>query len=145
MKNSGQITTTTTTGNRSSGTARPRNAEQPERAANSIHVGVGRAPKFYSRLGANMLHGAGDRKPTHDEILITGLGLATRFAISAACIMERDNQGYISSIETSYFPSTRGVLRRVPKITIKMVKDPVNGRTQTSAENHQESCQATGN
>lgn len=57
------------------------------------------------------------------QVVITGLGMATKTAIGAASIMERDQQAFIKIIETSYFSSARGP-RRLPKITIIMVKNP---------------------
>lgn len=58
------------------------------------------------------------------QVIITGLGMATKTAIGAASIMERDKQGFIKSIETSYFASTRGGGRRLPKVTITVAKNP---------------------
>lgn len=58
------------------------------------------------------------------QVVITGLGMATRTAISTASLMEKDRQAFIKNIETSYFASTRGQSRRLPKVTITMVKNP---------------------
>lgn len=49
--------------------------------------------------------------------------MATKTAIGAASIMERDQQAFIKRIETSYFSSSRGP-RRLPKVTITMLKNP---------------------
>lgn len=49
--------------------------------------------------------------------------MATKTVIGTASIMERDEQASIKRIETSYFSSARGP-RRLPKVTITMLKNP---------------------
>eukprot|EP00914_Ancora_sagittata_P023684 GHVO01046716.1.p2 GENE.GHVO01046716.1~~GHVO01046716.1.p2 ORF type:complete len:129 (-),score=22.46 GHVO01046716.1:117-464(-) len=96
--------------------------QEPERAANSIQVSLDKLPTFYARIGRRMFGGSAD-KPPFDEVVITGLGMATKTAIGAASIIERENIAFIGKVETAYFSSTRSK-RRIPKITITLAKNP---------------------
>ncbi|PFH37500.1 alba 2 [Besnoitia besnoiti] len=93
------------------------------RSDNSILVSMDKIPGFYARIGKRMLVGRDD-KPPCDEVIITGLGMATKTAIGAASLLQRDNSATITKVETSYFPSTRTSLKMVPKITIICTKTP---------------------
>ncbi|CBZ55731.1 conserved hypothetical protein [Neospora caninum Liverpool] len=103
-----------TEGDAAAGSARP---------DNSILVSMDKIPGFYARIGKRMLVGRDD-KPACDEVIITGLGMATKTAIGAASLLQRDNSATITKVETSYFPSTRTALKMVPKITIVCTKTP---------------------
>lgn len=95
-----------------------------ERHSNSIQVCLERTPAFYARIGRRMLHGSPEsNKPTFDEVVVTGLGTATKIAVGAASLMEKDQQAFIKKIETSFFASSRGP-RRLPKITVTLLKNP---------------------
>lgn len=50
--------------------------------------------------------------------------MATKTAIGAASLLQRDNSATITKVETSYFPSTKTALKMVPKITIVCRKTP---------------------
>eukprot|EP00923_Selenidium_pygospionis_P052003 GHVN01090019.1.p1 GENE.GHVN01090019.1~~GHVN01090019.1.p1 ORF type:complete len:135 (+),score=13.29 GHVN01090019.1:50-454(+) len=100
-------------------------AEQPEqegRPLTSIQVSLDKTPTFYAKIGERMLKGSPER-PALEEVIVTGLGMATKTAIGAASIMERNETGTIYKVQTSYPTSTRGKWR-VPKITITLHKNP---------------------
>lgn len=93
------------------------------RPENSILVSMDKIPGFYARIGKRMLVGRDDNPPCN-QVTITGLGMATKTAIGAASLLQRDNSATITKVETSYFPSTRTALKMVPKITIVCTKTP---------------------
>jgi len=93
-----------------------------DRPANAIQVSLEKTPTFYARIGRRMLSGSAD-KPSFDEVIITGLGMATKTAIGAASIMEREQAAVIKKVETCIHASNRGAKRRIPKITITLLKN----------------------
>lgn len=93
-----------------------------EKQFNSIQVSMDKSPSFYARIGERMLKGSRE-KPAYNEVVITGLGMATKTAIGAASVMEKNNAATIKHVETSHPTSTRGK-RRVPKLTITLLKTP---------------------
>lgn len=103
------------------GSPRPDESED-EKPMNSIQVSMDKTPSFYARIGERMLKGSPD-KPAYDEVIVTGLGMATKTAIGAVSILERNNAATVQNIETSYPASTRGK-RHVPKVTILLKKNP---------------------
>ena len=102
-------------------------ARRAGRVPNTIQVSLDRAPLFFARIGRRMMHGSEDaadgEKPTFDEVVITGLGMATKTAVGAASCLERDQQAFTKRVETAYFASELSG-RRLPKISITMVKNP---------------------
>lgn len=54
-------------------------------------------PTFYARIGKRMFTGNEEKNP-FDEVIITGLGSATKIAIGAASIMEKEDIGMFISI-----------------------------------------------
>ncbi|VWU50837.1 DNA/RNA-binding protein Alba 3 [Hepatocystis sp. ex Piliocolobus tephrosceles] len=93
-----------------------------ERAENSIQVSVSKGPTFYAKIGRRMFTGSEQKNP-FDEVIITGLGSATKIAIGAASIMEKEYSGKIIKVQTAYFSSDR-INRKIPKITIILKKHP---------------------
>ncbi|SBS99912.1 DNA/RNA-binding protein Alba 3, putative (ALBA3) [Plasmodium malariae] len=85
-------------------------------------VSMTKKPTFYARIGKRMFTGNEEKNP-FDEVIITGLGSATKIAIGAASIMEKEDIGQIIKIQTAYFSSDR-INRRIPKITIVLRKHP---------------------
>ncbi|CRG96917.1 DNA/RNA-binding protein Alba 3, putative [Plasmodium gallinaceum] len=65
-----------------------------ERTENSIQVSMTKKPTFYARIGKRMFTGNEEKNP-FDEVIITGLGSATKIAIGAASIMEKEDIGCI--------------------------------------------------
>lgn len=100
--------------------------------SNSIQVSLEKKPGFYARIGERMLTGL-PGKPKFDEVVIAGLGMATKTAIGAASILEKSNTAVIKSIQTSYPTSTRDK-RRVAKIAITLVRHPDAPTVTASAE-----------
>eukprot|EP00918_Siedleckia_nematoides_P083427 GHVU01182887.1.p4 GENE.GHVU01182887.1~~GHVU01182887.1.p4 ORF type:complete len:101 (+),score=24.53 GHVU01182887.1:808-1110(+) len=70
------------------------------------------------------MFGGYNEKPAFDEIVITGLGTATKTAIGAASMLEREKEAVITKIETCYHSSLRGTRKRLPKITITVIRHP---------------------
>ncbi|CRG99614.1 DNA/RNA-binding protein Alba 3, putative [Plasmodium relictum] len=93
-----------------------------ERTENSIQVSMTKKPTFYARIGKRMFTGNEEKNP-FDEVIITGLGSATKIAIGAASIMEKEDIGQITKVQTAYFSSDR-INRRIPKITIVLKRHP---------------------
>ncbi|ETW36493.1 hypothetical protein PFTANZ_02795 [Plasmodium falciparum Tanzania (2000708)] len=85
-------------------------------------VSMTKKPTFYARIGKRMFTGNEEKNP-FDEVIITGLGNATKIAIGAASIMEKEDIGQIVKVQTAYFSSDR-INRRIPKITIVLKKHP---------------------
>lgn len=96
--------------------------EGQERAENAIQVSLAKKPIFYARIGKRMFTGNEEKSP-FEEVIITGLGSATKIAIGVASIMEKEYIGLIKRVTTTYFSSDR-IKRRVPKITIVMRRHP---------------------
>jgi len=108
-----------------------------DRPLNSIQVSGDKTPTFYARIGARMLSGSPDDKQFFEEIIITGLGIATKTAIGAASIMEREQSGVIKRVETCVHASNRGAKRRIPKITITLLKN-INAPTADDDDDDEE-------
>eukprot|EP00923_Selenidium_pygospionis_P022849 GHVN01039601.1.p1 GENE.GHVN01039601.1~~GHVN01039601.1.p1 ORF type:complete len:135 (+),score=29.20 GHVN01039601.1:60-464(+) len=100
----------------------PSNETDDSRMVNSIQVSWEKPPNFYAKIGEKIMKGSED-KPAYDEVIMTGLGMATKIAIGAAAALETNGSATIMKIETSYPTSTRG-RRRVPKVTITLTKNP---------------------
>eukprot|EP00922_Rhytidocystis_sp_ex-Travisia-forbesii_P018047 GHVS01026878.1.p2 GENE.GHVS01026878.1~~GHVS01026878.1.p2 ORF type:complete len:146 (-),score=16.50 GHVS01026878.1:455-892(-) len=92
------------------------NAEQsPD---NAILVSLEKLPHFYCRLAKKLMTGR-DGQPAHEQITLSGLGMAMKIAIGAASLLEAEGAADIKLIETCVFESSRN-RRRLPKIVITM-------------------------
>jgi len=93
-----------------------------------MQISNARPRVFYAQVAKRFFGGSKDKEPV-EELILTALGSAMNSAVAVSDSLVKNKVATITQVETSYYRPEEGearnrLIRNVPKLTIRMKKDP---------------------